>query len=66
MSVSDGRTLYAGSRMRETDVLRKGLRFYHQLTDLSALITLGVRSFITDRRSERGRLVRGGAGARHH
>lgn len=44
----------------------KGLRFYHQLTDLSVIITLSVRSFITDRQSERDRLVRGGAGARHH
>ncbi|KAG1788082.1 hypothetical protein EV424DRAFT_1629725, partial [Suillus variegatus] len=37
--------------------LRKGLQFYQQLTDLSATLTVSVKSFITDRRSDRDRLV---------
>ncbi|KAG2040773.1 BRO1-like domain-containing protein [Suillus americanus] len=43
--------------MEVRDGLTKGLQFYQQLTDLSAALALSVKSFITDRRSERDRLV---------
>ncbi|KAG1789146.1 BRO1-like domain-containing protein [Suillus plorans] len=43
--------------MEVRDGLTKGLQFYQQLTDLSTTLTVSVKSFITDRRSERDRLV---------
>lgn len=45
------------SIVTDYSLFRKGLQFYHQLTDLSATLALNVKSFIADRRSERDRLA---------
>ncbi|KAH7883021.1 BRO1-like domain-containing protein [Phlebopus sp. FC_14] len=43
--------------MEVRDGLTKGLQFYNQLTELSATLARNVKSFVSDRRSERDKLV---------
>ncbi|KAF9238046.1 BRO1-like domain-containing protein [Melanogaster broomeanus] len=43
--------------MEVRDGLTKGLQFYSQLTELSATLSRNVKSFVSDRRSERDKLV---------